>query len=119
VESIKTYAASATPSGAALLGVLTEQAGTVNAGLKSARMPNPVLVAGLDERCIAFISAPAPTTRLVPLAARPAAARPATAMPAKPLPSVNHAQKQSNVHKTRISVGGYGAMGPHPEREPA
>jgi hypothetical protein len=25
--------------------------------------------------------------------------------------------KPKNVHKTRINAGGYGAMGPHPERE--
>jgi hypothetical protein len=34
------------------------------------------------------------------------------------LPAVNGTRKQ-NVHKTRINAGGYGAMGPHPEREPA
>jgi hypothetical protein len=34
------------------------------------------------------------------------------------LPVVNHARKQTNVHKTRIGAGN-GAMGPHPEREPA
>jgi hypothetical protein len=33
-------------------------------------------------------------------------------------PAVNGTRKQ-NVHKTRINAGGYGAMGPHPEREPA
>jgi hypothetical protein len=106
VESIKTYAASATPSGAALLGVLTERAGLVNARPESALTPNPVLVAGLDERCTAFISASATTMQPWPIAAAA-------------LPVVNHARKQSNVHKTRINAGGYGAMGPHPEREPA
>jgi hypothetical protein len=35
------------------------------------------------------------------------------------LSPVNGTRKQTNVHKTRISVGGYGAMGPYPEREPA
>ena len=49
---------------------------------------------------------------------------PATATPmqralmAALLPSVNETRKQT-VHKTRINAGGYGAMGPHPEREPA
>jgi hypothetical protein len=33
-------------------------------------------------------------------------------------PAVNGTRKQ-NVHKTRINAGGFGAMGPHPEREPA
>jgi hypothetical protein len=32
--------------------------------------------------------------------------------------TVNGNRKQT-VHKTRISAGGYGAMGPHPDREPA
>jgi hypothetical protein len=26
---------------------------------------------------------------------------------------------RKNVHKTRVNAGGDGAMGPHPEREPA
>jgi hypothetical protein len=26
-------------------------------------------------------------------------------------------RKPNNVHTTRIDAGGYGAMGPHPERE--
>jgi hypothetical protein len=33
--------------------------------------------------------------------------------------AVNRTRKQNNLHMTRISAGGYGAMGPHPEREPA
>jgi hypothetical protein len=33
------------------------------------------------------------------------------------LDAVNVARKPENVHKTRINAGGYGAMGPHPERE--
>jgi hypothetical protein len=32
---------------------------------------------------------------------------------------VNSNRKQTNVHQTRTNAGGYGAMGPHPEREPA
>jgi hypothetical protein len=38
-------------------------------------------------------------------------------MSAELLPTVNHTRKQTNVQKTRINAGGYGAMGPHPERE--
>ncbi len=33
------------------------------------------------------------------------------------LPAVNDTRKPNYVHKTRINAGGYGAMGPHPERE--
>ena len=51
-----------------------------------------------------------------------ASAQPMT-MPFAPaasaLPAVNRTRKHNNVHKTRISAGGYGAMGSHPEREPA
>jgi hypothetical protein len=32
--------------------------------------------------------------------------------------TVTFTRKPKNVHKTRINAGGYGAMGPHPEREP-
>jgi hypothetical protein len=35
-------------------------------------------------------------------------------MSAELLPTVNETK---NVQKTRINAGGYGAMGPHPERE--
>jgi hypothetical protein len=35
------------------------------------------------------------------------------------LPIVDEPRKQNHVHKTRLNAGGYGAMGPHPEREPA
>jgi hypothetical protein len=38
-------------------------------------------------------------------------------MAAELLPSVNEARTQKNVQKTRINAGGYGAMGPYPERE--
>ena len=31
--------------------------------------------------------------------------------------TVTFTRKPINVHKTRISAGGYGAMGPYPERE--
>ena len=37
---------------------------------------------------------------------------------AEPRPTtVNVTRKPKNVHKTRINAAGYGAMGPHPERE--
>jgi hypothetical protein len=38
-------------------------------------------------------------------------------MSAELLPTANDTRKQKNVQKTRINAGGYGAMGPHPERE--
>jgi len=75
------------------------------AGASHVRTQNPVLAAGsLDARLGAFWPVPAMT----PIAALVSGERPA----------VNGTRKQ-NVHKTRINAGGYGAMGPHPEREPA
>ena len=38
-------------------------------------------------------------------------------MSAEPLPTANDNRKHTNVQKTRINAGGYGAMGPQPERE--
>jgi hypothetical protein len=38
-------------------------------------------------------------------------------MSAELLPTGNETRNQKSVHKTRINAGGYGAMGPHPERE--
>ena len=40
-----------------------------------------------------------------------------SAMSAELLPTANDNRKQRNVQKTRINAGGYGAMGPQPERE--
>jgi hypothetical protein len=106
MESNKSYTATATRSGAAFLGVRSEWATLVGTGAKLALLPESVLVAGrLDARCVASKPVPAPTMQRVPLTAAQ--------------PVVNHARKHVNVHKTRISAGGYGAMGPHPEREPA
>ena len=106
MEINTTYVAAVNRSEAAFLGVRSEWASLVDAGMNHARTLNSVLVAGLLDACSgAFPAAPAPTMQLVPIAAA--------------LPSVNLARKQTNVHKTRIGAGGYGAMGPHPEREPA
>ena len=38
-------------------------------------------------------------------------------MSAALLPTANDNRKQTNVLKTRSNAGGYGAMGPYPERE--
>jgi hypothetical protein len=55
---------------------------------------NPVLAANRpDARCAALRQIPAPT---MPFGTR---------------------KQTTNVHQTRISAGGYGAMGPYPERE--
>jgi hypothetical protein len=75
------------------------------AGANHVRTQNPVLAAGIPgARLAAFWPVPAMT--------------PTTALISGEQPAVNGTRKQ-NVHKTRINAGGYGAMGPHPEREPA
>jgi hypothetical protein len=38
-------------------------------------------------------------------------------MAAELLPVVTDTRNEKTVHKTRINAGGFGAMGPHPERE--
>jgi hypothetical protein len=75
-------------------------------GVNHARTQINVSAAGRpDARCAAFRLVPAQTMQL--------------SLMSTELPPVNGNRKQTNVHKTRISAGGYGAMGPHPEREPA
>lgn len=81
------------------------------AGANHAPAQHAVLAVGatpdLEMRSSAFQPAPAMT-----------ATKQLAAAPAGELLPVNGTHKQ-NVHKTRINAGGYGAMGPHPEREPA
>jgi hypothetical protein len=51
-------------------------------------------------------------------AVRPAAGTPDVRRVAvRQIPALTN-RKQNNVLKTRMNGGGYGAMGPHPEREP-
>ena len=74
-------------------------------GANHVRPQSPVKAAGIPGARIAAFWP-------VPVMAR------AAALASGELPAVNGTRKQ-NVHKTRINAGGYGAMGPHPEREPA
>ena len=85
--------------GAACLGVRSPWANLAAVGAKHALAPNAVLPGG------------SPDARF---AAYPATPTQSALMSAELLPTVNQTQ---NVHKTRINAGGYGAMGPHPERE--
>ena len=94
----------ATPVGAAFLGARSEWTTMAGVGANHARTQNPVLAAVRPAaRCAALWQAPAPAMSIVPMTSAPT--------------TVN--KQTTNVHKTRISAGGYGAMGPHPEREPA
>jgi hypothetical protein len=110
VENNTTFVA-VTRLGAACLGVGSSWTTLVAAGAKHALGQSPVLAAG------------SPAVRRAAVARR-AAYRPDQApmtqlavMSAELLPTVNVTRKPNNVHKTRINAGGYGAMGPHPERE--
>jgi len=104
---IYTYDVTAARSGAAIWAAcspwmsLSVESGI---GAKHARSQNPVLAAGTPD-------ARSAASRLFP-------AMPQAAVLLPELPAVNGTRKQ-NVHKTRINAGGFGAMGPHPEREPA
>jgi hypothetical protein len=104
VEIYTPYVAAA-GYGAAFLGARTPWTSLVAVGAEHALAPNPVLAAdSQDARRAAFWPAPAPMRQLALMAA-------------EMLPTANDTRKQKNVHKTRTSAGGYGAMGPYPERE--
>lgn len=91
--------------GAACLGVRSPWANLAIAGAKHALVPNAVLPIGsTDARRAAFRPVMAPWTQSAPIAA-------------EPLSTVSNTQTQKNVQKTRMNAGGYGAMGPYPERE--
>ena len=101
---IYTTDVAAARNGAALLGICSPWMSLSVIGADHVRTQNPVLAAGsLDARLGAF-----PVPAMTPTADRVSGEQLA----------VNSTRKQ-NVHKTRINAGGYGAMGPHPEREPA
>jgi len=96
-------------AGAAFLGVCSpwmSLPAASAAGASHVRTQNPVLAAGT------------PDARRVAVRRIPAMKQPFAVVVANELPALNGTRKQ-NVHKTRINAGGYGAMGPHPEREPA
>jgi hypothetical protein len=94
--------------GAAFQGVCSPWSSPVDAGVNHAQ--NPLLIADIsvagspDARLVAFRTVPAMQRQLVDLLDVPL--------------TVNGNRKQT-VHKTRISAGGFGAMGPQPDREPA
>lgn len=93
------------PMGAACLGVRSPWATLAVAGAKHAPAPIAVLtVSSTDAQLVAFRPESAPLTQ-------------SALMAAELLPSVNEARTQKNIQKTRNNAGGYGAMGPYPERE--
>jgi hypothetical protein len=104
VENNTTFVA-VTRTGAACLGARSPWTSLAAAGAKHALGQNHVLAAGNpDARRAAVQPVPAPMSQLALIAA-------------ELLPTVNDTREQANAHKTRINAGGYGAMGPYPERE--
>jgi hypothetical protein len=94
--------------GAACLGVRNARspwAKLAVVGANHARTQTAVLVVGgTGARRVASWPLPAQTEQVA-------------LMSAGLLPTVNDTRKQTYVYKTRINAGGYGAMGPQPERE--
>jgi hypothetical protein len=91
--------------------------------------PSWTSISALGEN-LARTQSHARTQTLVPAAGTANARR--VALPPVPAPTMQSAAATANeqavtgtrkqtvhVNKTRFSAGGYGAMGPHPEREPA
>ena len=101
--------------GAASLAARSPWTNVVAAGANHALGQSPVLAAGSTD---ARPGAPRPVQaqQIAPQRAK-SAVRMAAELPSM-TNEVTFTRKPNNVHKTRISVGGYGAMGPHPEREP-
>ena len=100
-----TLIAAAAPVGAVFSGARSPWASLSVVRPISVRTQNPVQAVGC------------PATRSAALLPVPATMVPLGGMTAE-LPTAFDNRKQT-VHKTRINAGGYGAMGPHPEREPA
>jgi hypothetical protein len=100
-----TLIAAAAPVGAVFSGARSPWASLSVVRPISVRTQNPVQAAGC------------PATRSAAFRRVPATMVPLGGMTAE-LPTAFDNRKQT-VHKTRINAGGYGAMGPHPEREPA
>jgi hypothetical protein len=103
VEIYTTFVA-VTRTGAASLGAGSPWTTLAATGANHALWHSAALAAGSpDARRVAFRQTTALMTQSLPMA--------------ELLPTVSDTRKQKNVHKTRINAGGYGAMGPHPERE--
>jgi len=97
--------------GAAFSGTCTPWTSLSVAGTSHAHAPIATVAADFPEaRRAALRPVPAPTQQLALMAAE--------LLPTVSGTTANDARKQTeNVHKTRSNAGGYGAMGPYPERE--
>jgi hypothetical protein len=107
VENITSYSA-ASLTAAAFPGASSAWISDAGCGVSPARTQRTVLTARPPHADVAaFWALPAQPVMLAPVPVNAA------------LSAVNRTRKQNHVHSTRINAGGYGAMGPHPEREPA
>jgi hypothetical protein len=114
VDNFTTINVAAARLGAACLGAGSQWANVAAAGANHAPGQDLVRAAGSGDarRRGAFrpVQAMSVQTTLPPQFA--------AVMGEELLPTtVMVTRKPKNVHKTRINAGGYGAMGPHPERE--
>ena len=105
-----------------LTDVAAARLGAACLGVGHARSPWAKLAVGANyaHTQTAVLAAGNPGARRVaswPLPAQTEQFALMSAMSAELPPTVNDTRKQTNVQKTRINAGGYGAMGPQPERE--
>jgi hypothetical protein len=108
VEIYTTHVAAARRPGAACLGVWASRSPWAN-------LP----VAGVNHAlpATAVLAVERPGANRLAHRRIPASTQPFALMSAGLLPTANDTRKQTNVLKTRSNAGGYGAMGPYPERE--
>ena len=100
--------------------VAAARLGAACLGVRHARSPwaNLAAVGANHARTQAAVLAVGnPAARRVASWPLPAQTEQSALMSAELLPTANDTRKQTNVQKTRINAGGYGAMGPQPERE--
>ena len=100
--------------------VAAARLGAACLGVAAARSPWAALpVAGAEHAlpATAAMAVVRPGANRVAHRRIPAFTQQSTQMSSELLSVSNGTRKQTNVQKTRINAGGYGAMGPHPERE--
>jgi hypothetical protein len=122
VDNFTNISVAATRLGAADSGACSPWTNVVGTGANHALGQSLVLAAGAPDarRHAAFWQVQPMSARTAPLPQMSQLPQSAAVMAADLLltiDAVNVTRKPKNVHKTRINAGGYGAMGPYPERE--
>lgn len=103
--------------GAACLPARSPLATAAVAGAVHALVPSLAPAAGRVDGRLASWLAPVAQPSQQPAQHMQSAVRTAGLSPMTGTGIATVTRKPKNVHKTRINAGGYGAMGPHPERE--